>query len=90
MIDFAKEHIKHERKSAARLGRFLMEMDMSAEEFYAARLHRPVLTKKDIIDALIDWGIIASVQEDKNYINLVEKIKKKLPVHLQEEILKSE
>jgi len=60
------------------------------DKFYDSRLKRTILTREDIIKALEDWGIIASLYETKKYIELVERIKRKLPVHLQNEILKEQ
>jgi hypothetical protein len=54
------------------------------------RFDKEILTKEDIIQALRDWGTIATMYEANEYIKLYEKIKKILPLHLSNEILKNE
>ena len=60
------------------------------DKFYDSRLKRTILTKEDIIKALEDWGTISSIYEAKKYAELVENIRRKLPLHLQNEILKTQ
>ena len=64
------------------------EQPITSQEFYRLRLDKVILKKEDIIKALEDWGTISSMYEAKKYIQLVENIRRKLPLHLQNEILK--
>jgi hypothetical protein len=89
-IDFIKEQLDLEERFLMGVGKLLLECSMTVDEFYEARLHKEILTEKDIKKALTDWGIIASLPETKKYIELVQKIKSKLPLYLSNEILKNE
>ena len=66
------------------------EQPITSQEFYRLRLDKVILKKEDIIKALEDWGTISSMYEAKKYMELVENIRRKLPLHLQNEILKNE
>ena len=90
LIDMSKEQLDLEKRLIYGVGKLLLESQLTVDEFYDSRLKRTILTKEDIIKALEDWATISSMYEAKKYMELVENIRRKLPLHLQNEILKTQ
>ena len=61
---------------------------ITSTDFYNLRLNRTILTKEELIKALDDFGTLTSLYEAKKYVKLAEKIRRVLPLHLQNELLK--